>query len=229
MERPGPGGPWVSAYALDFLDRARAAGFEVDERALRRSPALCFPPAALEPDVGGRGGGGRLWSCRARALQPRGSRHRAPLREHPPRAGGERSRPCAVGAGRFIVRARGRHRIRALRRPSAPGGSRYATYGSGLRDAAALVAVAAALDSDVLPEAAAHLRELSVEDSYTSTQEKAWMVVAAWELNRAMEGAPLTVDGARTMIGEGNVLPGVRLGGSEGRRRDDHEPGSPSG
>ena len=86
---------------------------------------------------------------------------------------------------------------------SAPGGDRYATYGSALRDAAALVAVAAALESDSLREASAHLRELSFEDSHTSTQEKAWMVVAAWELNRAMEGAPLTVDGAETRIGEG--------------------------
>ena len=43
------------------------------------------------------------------------------------------------------------------------------------------------------------------------------MVVAAWELNRAMEGAPLDVDGARTVIGEGGFY---RVFGSEELKGD---------
>ena len=195
--------PWVSAYALDFLDRARAAGFEVDARALRRSRfyiSHLLHSSRMSDEEAEAAAYGLAALARANHVEPGSVRHF--ISAHLGRvASGLGRAQLALAAGSFGLAEDIETALSAA--ATAPGGSRYATYGSELRDAAALVAVAAALKSDVLPEAAARLRELSVEDSYTSTQEKAWMVVAAWELNRSLEGAPLTVDGARTMIGEG--------------------------
>ena len=195
--------PWVSAYALDFLDRARAAGFEVDARALRRSrfyASHLLRSSRMSAEEVEAAAYGLAALARANHVEPGSVRHFISARLGRVASGLGRAQ-LALAAASFGLAEDIETALSAA--VSAPGGSRYATYGSGLRDAAALVAVAAALKSDVLPEAAARLRQLSVEDSYTSTQEKAWMVVAAWELNRAMEGAPLTVDGARTMIGKG--------------------------
>ena len=89
------------------------------------------------------------------------------------------------------------------------GANRYATYGSELRDAAALVAVAAALKPAALEEAAARLRRIAAEDSHTSTQERAWMVVAAWEPTRAAAATPITVDGVAAPSGQGGFYRAV--------------------
>lgn len=198
-----PEDPWVSAYALDFLDRARAAGFEVDARALHRSwlyASHLLRSSRMSVEEAEAAAYALAALARSNLVEPGSVRHF--VNTHLGRVWSGLGRAqLALAASSFGLAEDIEAALSAA--ALAPGGSRYATYGSGLRDAAALVAVAAALDSDILPEAAARLRELSVEDSYTSTQEKAWMVVAAWELNRAMEGAPLDVDGARTVIGEG--------------------------
>ena len=194
---------WVSAYALDFLDRARAAGFEVDAGALRRSRlyiADLLRSTRISEDQAEAVAYGLAALARANVVEPGAVRHFVRARLGRVASGLGRAQ-LALAAASFGLAEDIDTALSAA--ASAPGGGDYATYGSKLRDAAALVAVAAALESDFLPEAAARLRQLSIEDSHTSTQEKAWMVVAAWELNRAMEGAPLTVDGAETRIGQG--------------------------
>ena len=194
--------PWVSAYALDFLDRARAAGFEVDASALRRSRLYAshlLRSSRMSVEEAEAAAYGLAALARSNLVEPGSVRHF--VNTYVDRVGSGLGRAqLALAASSFGLAEDVEAALYAA--ALAPGGSRYVTYGSGLRDAAALVAVAAALDSDILPEAAARLRQLSVEDSYTSTQEKAWMVVAAWELNRAMEGAPLDVGGTRMVIGE---------------------------
>ena len=195
--------PWVSAYALDFLDRARAAGFEVDARALRRSQlyiANLLRSRRISEEEAEAVAYGLAALARANLVEPGSVRHFINVRLDRVGSGLGRAQ-LALAAASFGLAEDIDTALSAA--VAAPGGGRYTTYGSELRDAAALVAVAAALQSDVLQEAASRLRRLSVEDPHTSTQEKAWMVLAAWELNRAMEGAPLTVDGAGTLIGQG--------------------------
>ena len=198
--------PWVSAYALDFLDRARAAGFEVDAGALRRS-RLYIDYLARSGWASEEGEAvaeavayGLATLARSRVVEPGAVRQFVNARLGQVASGLGRAQ-SALAAASFGLAEEVETALSAAF--AAPGGDRYTTYGSELWDAAALVAVTAALGSDGLKEAARRLRELSVADSHTSTQEKAWMVVAAWELNRAMEGVPLTVDGARTPIGRG--------------------------
>ena len=209
--------PWISAYALDFLDRARAAGFEVDARSLRRSRfyiSHLLHSSRMSVEEAEAAAYGLAALARSNLVEPGSVRHFVNTYLERVWSGLGRAQ-LALAASSFGLAEDIEAALSAA--ALAPGGSRYATYGSGLRDTAALVAVAAALKSDVLPEAAARLRELSVEDSHTSTQEKAWMVVAAWELNRALEGAPLTVDGARTVIGEGGFY---RVFGSKDLKGD---------
>ena len=195
--------PWVSAYALDFLGRARTAGFEVDAGALHRSRlyiADLLRSTRRSEEEAEAVAYGLATLARSNLVEPGTVRHFVRARLGRVASGLGRAQ-LGLAAASFGLAGDVDTALSAA--VSAPGGSRYATYGSELRDAAALVAVAAALKSDVLQEAAARLRRLSAEDPYTSTQEKAWMVVAAWELNRAVEGAPLTVDGAGTVIGQG--------------------------
>ena len=96
------------------------------------------------------------------------------------------------------------------------GGNAHSTYGSRLRDAAALVAVAAAIKPATLEAAATHLRRVAAEDSRTSTQEQAWMVLAAWELTRAAATTRLTVDGVAAMTGQGGFHHAVASHALEG-------------
>ena len=113
--------PWVSAYALDFLDRARAAGFEVDARALRRSQlyiADLLSSTRLSEERAEAVAYGLAALARANLVEPGTVRH---FIRGPTRAGGERSRSRAVGACRRFVRTGGRHRYRAFRGPRGAG------------------------------------------------------------------------------------------------------------
>ena len=195
--------PWVSAFALDFLDRARGQGFEVDAGALGRSHAYIANllhralASTHETDAAAYG---LAVLARSGVVEPGTVRRFVDARLDRVGSGLGHAQVALAAASFGLDDEAG---IALAAAVPALGGHRYATYGSELRDAAALVAVAAALRSDVLREAAERLHRLTIEDSHTSTQEKAWMVVAAWELDRAMEGAPLTVDGVTVPIGRG--------------------------
>jgi len=201
---PGDGAdPWVSAYALDFLDQAHRQGFEVDAAALHRS-RLYIVNLLNQPRTSGAeteaAAYGLAVLARSGAVEPGTVRHFVNARLDRVESGLGRAQ-VALAAGTFGLVDEAEAALAAA--VPAVGGGRYATYGSELRDAAALVVAAATLDSDALREAAARLRRLAVVDAFTSTQEKAWMVVAARELNRAMERTRLTVDGTPARIGPG--------------------------
>ena len=202
--------PWLSAFALDFLDRARGQGIEVDTAALHRSHlyiANLLNRRQISKQETEAAAYGLAVLARSNIVEPGTVRHFVDARLNWVTSGLGLAQ-VALAAESFGLKDEAEIALSAA--VPALGGRRYATYGSELRDAAALVAVAAALKSDVLREAAARLRRLTLEDSHTSTQEKAWMVVAAWELNRAMEGAPITVAGVRVPIGQGGFYRAVK-------------------
>lgn len=202
--------PWISAYALDFLDRARAQGFEVDAAALQRSRSYVANllsqrrPSRVAVEAAAYG---LAVLARSKSVDAGVVRRFVEARLGRVATGLGRAQ-VALAAASFGLK----DGVDAALAPAAiPSRSvSYGAYGSELRDAAALVSAAAALDADVLREAGVRLRRLAMEDSYTSTQEKAWMVVAAWELNRAMAGVPLAVDGVRAPTGPGGFHRVVR-------------------
>ena len=201
--------PWVSAYALDFLDRARIEGFEVDAGALHRARgyvAKLLRPKSLSSDKREALAYGLAVLARSKAVEPGAVRHFTNTRLDWVGSGLGRAQVALATASFGLSQSAETWFAAAV---PALGANRYATYGSELRDAAALVAVAAVLKPAALEEAAARLRRIAAEDSHTSTQEKAWMVVAAWELTRAAAATPITVDGVAAPSGQGGFYRAV--------------------
>ena len=195
--------PWVSAYALDFLDRARAEGYEVDAGALRRARGyIAELPRRSRPsgDVFEAFAYGVAVLARSKAVEPGTVRYFIDNRLDRVESGLGRAQLALAAASFGLTESADAAFAAAV---PALGGNAYYTYGSDLRDAATLVAVAAAVKPAALEEAATRLRRIAAEDSYASTQEKAWMVVAAWELTRAAAATELTVDGVRAPTGQG--------------------------
>ena len=204
---PGSTNLWLDAYATDFLTRARDAGYDVAETPLRSALdnlANGLGYAGIGDDLDGpayaayvlaRAGRASIGDLRYRAANVRGIDRNTQGATATPLAlahlagalslYGERERALEL-MREAVSRSKGAHEV-----------ERYASFGSDLRDDAAIIAVA--LDSglegapwrDLVEEVAAGRRA----ERYTSTQEDAWSLLAAAAL---MRGDPprLTVDGS---------------------------------
>ena len=187
--------PWLSAYALDFLERARDRGFEVDEAVLNRSGRY-FTHVLDRRSMGGRNTEAAAYAlaslARAGAVQPGAVRLFAKTYLHDITTGLGRAQVALAAASFGLTDVANDALSSAV---SSFGGRRFATYGSKLRDVAAVAAVASRLNHDAAQPATEELSRLVQDADETSTQEKAWMVVAARELNGTVREAPPTRDG----------------------------------
>ncbi len=192
--------PWVSAYALDFLDRARAKGYEVDAGALRRARSYIagLPERRRPSDEAWEAYAyGLAVLARSNAVAPGTVRRFIDNGLDKVKSGLGRAQ-LALAAASFGLAESAQTAFAGV--VPALGGNAYLTYGSALRDAAALVAAASVVEPAGLEEAAAHLRRISAGYARASTQEQAWMAMAAWALTRAAPA--LTVDGAPVRTGD---------------------------
>lgn len=195
----GPGGDdlWLDAYATDFLTRAREQGHAVPESALesalthlRNASAYATPgPAdAYALYVLARNGRASMGDLRYTADERLDSLE-TPLAK------------AQIGAALALYgdRARAERVLVAAAGPqgTAPSGWR-ADYGSSLRDAAALLALAAesGVKSVDLRGLADRVQGLAAERTERSTQENAWLLLAAQALTKGGEDLRLSVDGA---------------------------------
>ncbi|MDE0058149.1 MAG: alpha-2-macroglobulin [Defluviicoccus sp.] len=187
--------PWLSAYALDFLHRARDRGFEVDEAVLKRSRRY-FTHVLDRRSFGGRNTEAAAYAlaslARSGAVQPGTVRVFAKTYLDDITTGLGRAQ-VALAAASFGLADVANDALSAA--VSSFGGRRFVTYGSKLRDVAAVAAVASRLNHDAARPATEELSRLVEDADETSTQEKAWMVVAARELNRTAREAPPARDG----------------------------------
>ncbi|MCC7425648.1 MAG: alpha-2-macroglobulin family protein [Alphaproteobacteria bacterium] len=197
-----PADPWISAYATEFLLRARAAGAFVPEATLRE--ALRYHA----DEAGNRGsrpeelaaGAYQLYVL-ALADQPRPGAMRFiadGFAEQLPT-------PLAKAQlGAAFARIGDRARAEALF-ASALGAMqrRYwsADYGSTIRDAAAILVLTeeAGLMRDRTAPIVDLLAPSGITAAYTSTQEQAWLVAASAALGR--DERPITLASGTTMIG----------------------------
>ncbi len=188
--------PWLSAYALDFLVRARDRGLEVDEAVLKRSRRY-FTDVLDMRSHGGRNTEAAAYALasfvRAGAVQPGTVRQFAKSYLYDITTGLGRAQ-VALAAASFGLSDVANDALSSA--VSSFGGRRFVTYGSKLRDMAAVAAVATRLNHDVARPATEELSRLVQNAEGTSTQEKAWMVVAAHELNRTVRKAPSTRNGS---------------------------------
>ena len=190
---------WLSAYALDFLDRAQGGGFEVDEVVLNRSRRY-FTRLLNQRSISGEKLDAVAYAlaalARAGTVEPGTVRRFARSYIDQVFTGVGRAQVALAAASFGLTEVANDAVSTAL---SSFGSRRYATYGSKLRDAAAVASVASRLDHNAGRTATEKLRQLVEEADATSTQEKAWMVLAARELNRNVQEAPPTLDGTMTL------------------------------
>jgi len=200
---PSSGDLWLTAYVTDFLTRAREQGFEV--RPLPFNQALDrLQNFALNGENFPAGG-----EDRAYALYVLARNGRAPvgeLRYYADTRLDRFSTPLAkaqLGAALAMVgdKLRAEEAFKAALDVFADEDKQNIArtdYGSEIRDGAALVTLAS--DTGIVKSETPHLVSVVarayMSRSYTSTQEQAWMLLAAHALGDEAKGLELAVDGA---------------------------------
>lgn len=201
---PGEGELWLDAYATDFLTRAREQGYAVKDTAFRSALDNLSNRVAYSGEFE-RGGEGLAY-----ALYVLARNGRAVIGDLRYYAGAKLdafSTPLAraqLGAalalyGEMPRADRAFSAALDLLADDGDGGGWRVDYGSALRDAAAaltLLAETGRRPSDLagLAERIALLRR---QASYTSTQENAWLLMAAHALTRSAAAPQLEIAGQR--------------------------------
>ena len=199
---PGSGDLWLDSYVTDFLTRARETGYDVPEAAMMS--ALENLQNALSYDIDIKSQGSEI----AYAVYVLARNRRASvsdLRYYAESEIGNFSTPMSraqLGASLALYgdqpgaeRAFGSAFELAKATPS-NSGSR-SDYGSALRDGAAMLALAAesqpAISSvkDMIPYLAAVRKGVK----WTSTQDEAWMLLAARALAQSNQAIDIDVNG----------------------------------
>ena len=196
----GPGGDdlWLDAFATDFLTRARERGFEVPQagidaalnnlknRAAYASPGVADAYALYVLARNGKASIGDLRYLADERLKDLGS----PMAKAQVGAAlalyGDRTRADAALAA-------------AAADLASPGMTGWRSdYGSSVRDVAAVLALAAESGSKAvdLHALAGRVQDERVRQQYLSTQDNAWLLLAANALTQGGEGLRLEVDGA---------------------------------
>ncbi|MGU3538624.1 alpha-2-macroglobulin family protein [Methylobacterium sp. A54F] len=194
---------WLAAYVTDFLTRARERGFAVPQTAFTSALDRLRNAVANTTEV--RDGGSDL-AYAAYVLARNGRPVMGDLRYLADTKLDAFATPLGqaqIAAALALLGDRGRAaraldaalaRLRTTRDTQAY----RADYGSRLRDGAGLLALAAEFGAtrEALTPVAAVLSEERASGRPTSTQENAWMVLAAQGLTKEAEGLSFTVDGA---------------------------------
>ncbi|GBU17967.1 MULTISPECIES: alpha-2-macroglobulin [Methylobacterium] len=195
---------WLASYVTDFLTRARERGFAVPQSAMASALDRLRNAVANTTEV--RDGGMDL-AYAAYVLARNGRPVMGDLRYLSDTKIGDFSTPLGRGqiaAALALLGDRGRaaktfeSALQSLRSGGRDKGSYRADYGSRLRDGAAILALAAetGFTREALQPVAAVLGEEQASGRPSSTQENAWMVLAAQGLTKESETLAFRVDGA---------------------------------
>jgi hypothetical protein len=199
---PSDGDMWLTSYVTDFLTRAREAGFAVRQRAFNQAldRLANFISYAQEFESGGEG--------RAYALYVLARNGRAPigeLRYYVDTRLDHFSTPLAqaqLGAALSMLgdKPRAEKAFAAALKAIAgkDDGTPRRDYGTGVRDRAALITLAAetGLAKAEVPRLVDVVAKAYKAKAYTSTQEQAWMLLAARALAEEAGSAELSINGA---------------------------------
>ncbi|MBU1173943.1 MAG: alpha-2-macroglobulin family protein, partial [Alphaproteobacteria bacterium] len=212
---------WLSSYVTDFLTRAREKGYDVDPRGFSQALARLQNYVAYAPDFE-KGG-----EKRAYALYVLARNGRAPIGELRYYADARLKRfatPIAkaqIAAALAMAGDQARSEI-AFNAAFDDLGDlssevERTDYGSSLRDAAAVLTLAAETRS--VSGRSASLTSTLVDayaaKTYTSTQEQAWLLLAARGLGDQAKALKVTLNGKAIDGGRRSTLPdaAVRGGG----------------
>src|SRR5690625_2849924 len=198
--RADAGDFWLDAYTTDFLSRAIAEGFEVPERAFRSALDNLASQLSYANDFE-RGGEAVAYALMVLAREGRASI--GDLRYYADAKATDFATPMAraqLGAALSYYgeqrRADAMFRLAASQAIEASGEDRgwRADYGSHLRDAAAVLALAAEARSEAIDRDGLSAMIARQADGPTSPQEKAWLLMAA-HASMAEAAANVTLNG----------------------------------
>jgi uncharacterized protein YfaS (alpha-2-macroglobulin family) len=193
---------WLDAYVTDFLTRARERGFAVPAKAFTQALDRLRNYIAMTPDPAKNGG--RELAYAFYVLARNGMAPMGDLRyvaDEKLAAFGTPIAKAQVASALAMLgdKTRANRVYAAALEALAPAKSEIgrADYGSPLRDAAALVTLAseAHAPQQTIDAAIARVDAARALFSATSTQEDAWLVLAAGALARERKAISLTVDG----------------------------------
>jgi len=198
----GPGGEdaWLDSYVTDFLTRARARGFVVPDDRFKLALDRLRNYVSTAPDVSTDGGlalSYALYVLARNGMAPVGDlRYIADVKLHElgtPTAQAEIGAALAMLGDQVRAEKAFQAAAGALPNEAEPKGGR-ADFGSLLRDAAAVVTLAAegGAPKVILTRATQQIDRARDLVTYTSTQEDAWLVLAARALGK--QGVSLTVE-----------------------------------
>lgn len=204
----GNANPWLSAYALDFLTRARAeGGYRIPERAYQRgikylanyldwyeARSECTPASAYALYVVARAGGGDVGTMRY-YVDNCLPKYQTPVSQA----------QIAAAAAQFGDTVRAAKAFAAATSTERPENF-YGDYGSPLRDHAATAALLheAKQPQDEVLQQVDVAADLFARDRYWSTQDMTWLLIAA---DAALDGAtPLSLDVAGKAVADPGTI-----------------------
>ena len=225
---------WLDAYVTDFLSRARAEGHSVPDRAIRQALDNLRNRVNYAPDfdAGDEIGGSIAYALMVLARE--GAAAMGDLRYYADVKAQDFATPLAAAQLGAALAAYGdQPRADAMFARAArmietrPETGRYwrADYGTGLRDAAGVLALATEAGSSAV-DADALTARITRADLRPSTQEAAWSLLAAHALIESPEQSGLRVDGAPVagpfvqMRADDTAGPGVEITTADGKATD---------
>jgi alpha-2-macroglobulin len=215
---PGYGDLWLDAYITDFLTRAREQSYDVPEQAMVQALTNLQNGLAMDNNVRDRGNE-IAYSLYVLARNKKAAIN--DLRYFADTALGEFPTPLAkaqIGAALSLYGDNNRSQSvfassLGMAANSANVSLARADYGSALRDGAASLALAAESRPvpPVVPQLASSVAKEWENKTYTSTQEQAWMLLAARALKGEDKDIRLDVNGEMTTGGYGKQMTGDEL------------------
>jgi uncharacterized protein YfaS (alpha-2-macroglobulin family) len=201
--RPDSGDPWLDAFVTDFLSRARAQGIAVPDVAFRSALDNLRNQVNYAPDFDM---GGEALAYQLMVLAREGAAAIGDLRYYADVKGSAFSTPIAAAQLGVALASYGDQtradlmfaRADALlqKLPETETEHRFrADFGTYLRDAAALLALAAGAGSKVVDQDPLVTR-IAGRSSTLSTQEATWALLAAHALIAASAADGITLNGA---------------------------------
>jgi uncharacterized protein YfaS (alpha-2-macroglobulin family) len=195
---------WLDAYVADFLTRARERNFSVPETAFKLALDRLRNVVATAPEPskdGGRNLAYALYVLARNGAAPLGDlRYLADAKlDDLDTAIAKAQVAAALGLLGDRVRAERVYKasLADLKPPSEPEPFSRVDYGSVLRDSAALVTLAseAGGSAPIVTSAVQRIEQARAHASYTSTQENAWLVLAARAVSKEANAISLNVAG----------------------------------
>ncbi len=214
---PGYGDLWLDAYVTDFLTRAREKGFKVREKAMLAALENLQNVLSYDQNVKDRGGG-IAYALYVLARNRRASA--GDLRYYADTKLEEFKTPMAraqLGAALALygdANRSGRAFQSAFAQARGDKGDlSRSDYGSSLRDASAMLALAS--ETQPLPQSIPAMVDLvsakAARDRYSTTQENVWMLLAARGVKQADASMKLAIAGADHSGGYSGTTPGEDL------------------